>query len=182
MFEYCLHAFVLCPIFWEAYGLLSWPFSLLSLTLMEMLLWFLVKFPFRDFLSIKCLVVPLIPVACDLRLASRFRNFCSHYCIFCSGRVKYHDFVKVLRLKTCTLSEEVSYVTICCFYCLVKSKYALFFFLILFWCFSVDILVFSYQFKFSIGEVYPMFMLYLWIGWCEDVQCCCFCNAKLKMM
>jgi hypothetical protein len=28
---------------------------------------------------------------------------------FYSGRVKFHDFLRALRVKTCTLSEEVSY-------------------------------------------------------------------------
>lgn len=29
--------------------------------------------------------------------------------LVCSGRVKFYDFLRVLRLKACTLSEEVSY-------------------------------------------------------------------------
>lgn len=31
-----------------------------------------------------------------------------HVYSFCSGRVKFHDFLRAMRLKTCKLSEEVS--------------------------------------------------------------------------
>lgn len=38
----------------------------------------------------------------------------------CSGHVSYHDFLKGLRLKNCTLAEEVCHQTIYCF-CRLES-------------------------------------------------------------